>query len=117
MALPSIWKKVILQFRKFSVTQFWQQVLPLWPNTPPQLTLVPPPQNIKQLPRFLGMENFYCHFLPDCDRVLRPLTDVLRGSPKTLEWTATAVEGFQDAKLLLTKAVPLQHPSPKAEIL
>jgi hypothetical protein len=29
--------------------------------------------------------NFYSCVLPDCARVLRPLTNLLRGSPKTLE--------------------------------
>ncbi len=31
---------------------------------------------------FLGMVNFYHHFLPGVARVLRPLTDCLRGGPK-----------------------------------
>ncbi len=29
----------------------------------------PPPQDIKQLQRFPGMINFYCHFLPNCAQV------------------------------------------------
>jgi hypothetical protein len=39
----------------------------------------PPPQDIKQLQRFLGMVNFYRHFLPNCALVLKPLNDLLRG--------------------------------------
>jgi hypothetical protein len=39
----------------------------------------PPPQDIKQLQRFLGMVNFYRRFLPNCAQVLKPLTDLLRG--------------------------------------
>jgi putative transposase len=31
----------------------------------------PPPQNIKQLQRFLGMVNFYRHFLPKCAQILK----------------------------------------------
>jgi putative transposase len=50
----------------------------------------PPPQDIKQLQRFLGMVNFYRRFLPGCAQVLQPLTDLLRGGTKKLEWTATA---------------------------
>jgi hypothetical protein len=38
-----------------------------------------PPQDIKQLQRFLGMVNFYRRFLPNCAQVLKPLTDLLRG--------------------------------------
>jgi hypothetical protein len=33
-----------------------------------------------------------------------------------LEWTASAQEAFQDAKCLLAAAVPLQHPTPTAEL-
>jgi hypothetical protein len=36
----------------------------------------PPPQDIKQLQRFLGMVNFYRHFLPKCAQILKPLTDL-----------------------------------------
>jgi hypothetical protein len=34
----------------------------------------PPPQDIKQLQRFLGMVNFYRCFLPKCALILKPLT-------------------------------------------
>jgi cleavage and polyadenylation specificity factor subunit 1 len=67
----------------------------------------PAPQDIKQLQRFLGMVNFYHHLLSGCTDVLRPLTDLLRGSPKMLQWTTVVEEAIQDAKRLLTKEVPL----------
>ncbi len=76
----------------------------------------PPPQDIKQLQRFLGTVNFYRRFLPKCARILKPLTDLLRGGAKTLEWTVSAQEAFQNAKSLLAAAVPLQHPAPNAEL-
>ncbi len=76
----------------------------------------PPPQDIKQLQRFLGMVNFYRRFLPNCAQVLKPLTDLLKGGAKTLQWTAAAQEAFQNAKRLLAAAVPLQHPAPNAEL-
>ncbi len=46
----------------------------------------PPPQDVKQLQQFLGMVNFYRRFLPGIARMLQPLTDALKGAPKTLEW-------------------------------
>ncbi len=76
----------------------------------------PPPQDIKQLQRFLGMVNFYRRFLPNCAQVLKPLTDLLKGGAKSLQWTATDQEAFQKAKYLLAAAVPLQHPAPDAEL-
>ncbi len=42
----------------------------------------PPPQDIKQLQRFLGMVNFYRRFLPKCAPILKPLTDLLKGEAK-----------------------------------
>jgi hypothetical protein len=74
----------------------------------------PLPQDIKQLQRFLSMVNFYLHFLSNCAQVLKPLTDLLKGGAKTLEWTASAQEAFQDAKRLLAAEVLLQHPAPNA---
>jgi hypothetical protein len=47
---------------------------------------------------------------------LKPLTDLLKGGAKTLEWTASAQEAFQNAKRLLTAAVLLQHPASNAEL-
>jgi hypothetical protein len=54
------------------------------------------------------MVNFYRRFLPGIARTLRPLTDALRGAPKTLEWPPTAA--FGAAKAALAAAVPLAHP-------
>jgi hypothetical protein len=76
----------------------------------------PHPQDIKQLQRFLCMVNFYRIFLPLCAQILKPLTDLLKGGAKTLEWTVSAQEAFQNAKRLLAAAVPLQHPAPNAEL-
>ncbi len=58
----------------------------------------PPPQDIKQLQRFLGMVNFYRRFLPNCTQILKPLTDLLKGGAKTLEWTVSTQEAFENAK-------------------
>ncbi len=48
--------------------------------------------------------------------MLRPLTNLLKGGAKTLRWTAVAQEAFQSAKHLLATVLPLQHPSPQAEL-
>ncbi len=62
------------------------------------------------------MVNFYCRFLPNSAQVLHPLTDLLKGGLRTLQWTATAQESFQKVKRLLAAAVPQQHPSLTAEL-
>jgi hypothetical protein len=93
---------------KFLATRFRWQEWPPWPIMP--LKLNSPPHDIKQLQRFLGMVNFYRRFLANCTKVLRPLTDLLKGWAKPLEWIASAQEALQNAKGLLAVAVPLLHP-------
>jgi hypothetical protein len=62
---------------------------------------------VKQLQQFLGMVNFYRRFLPGITSTLQPLTDALRGDPKTLEWPPTTT--FTAAKAALAAAVPVLH--------
>jgi hypothetical protein len=71
---------------------------------------------VKQLQQFLGMINFYRRFLPKIAATLRPLRDLLRGNPKTLDWSAAAAEAFSAAKAALVAAVPLSHPTPGATL-
>jgi hypothetical protein len=55
------------------------------------------------------MVNFYRRFLPGIARTLEPLTDALKGAPKTLEWPPAAAFGAA-----LAAAVPLANPAPNA---
>ncbi len=119
MVSQSIWKNVCLQhlLLRFLATRLRRQERPPRPITPLKSKIAPPPpQDIKQLQRFLGMVNFYHRFLPNCAQILKPLTDLLKGGAKTLEWTVCAQEAFQNAKRLLAAAVPLQHPAPNVEL-
>ncbi len=76
----------------------------------------PAPSTVKQLQQFLSMINFYRRFLPKIVATLRPLTDLLRGNPKSLNWSAAAAEAFSAAKAALVAAVPLSHPTPRATL-
>jgi hypothetical protein len=58
------------------------------------------------------MVNFYRRFLPGIARTLQPLTDALRGAPKTLKWPPAAA--FGAAKAALAAVVPLAHPASNA---
>jgi hypothetical protein len=62
------------------------------------------------------MVNFYRQFLPSIAQVLQPLTDLLRGNPKQLLWSAEAAAAFTAAKAALVSVVPLSHPAPGAPI-
>jgi len=77
----------------------------------------PQPKTVGHLQTYLGMVNFYRRFLPAAARVLRPLTDSLKGGQKgTLEWTEEMQRAFEDSKQAIYNAVELGHPDPQAEI-
>ncbi len=76
----------------------------------------PPPTDIKQLQRYLGMINFYRRFLPGIAGTLQPLTDLLRGNPKTLVWSESANAAFVAGKAALASCTKLVHPTPGATI-
>ena len=58
----------------------------------------PLPPTQRKLRQFLGLVNFYHHFLPRCAQVLQPLHDLLKTAAKgntSLEWTASAMAAFK----------------------
>ena len=64
--------------------------------------------------------NYYWRFLPAAAKILKPLTEVLRGNVvrnKRLTWSPKMSTSFAASKQLLVDAVPLVHPNPTACIL
>jgi putative transposase len=59
----------------------------------------PPPQDIKQLQRFLGMVNFYRRFFPNCAQVLKPLTDLLKGGGQNFAMDRHCSGGFPEGQM------------------
>ena len=50
----------------------------------------PAPTTMKELQGFLGVINFYRRFVPAAARILKPLSDQLKGGPKpapAIPWT------------------------------
>ncbi|KAK3541648.1 hypothetical protein QTP86_033849 [Hemibagrus guttatus] len=72
----------------------------------------PAPATIKELQRFLGFANFYRRFIRSYSSVAAPLTSLLRGKPKKLNWTGQAWAAFQRLKDCFTTAPILCHPDP-----
>jgi hypothetical protein len=65
---------------------------------------------VKQLLAFLGVFNFYRRFVPAVAKILRPLTDSKRGSPKAtaaVEWTPPMEAAFDAARTTLGVAALL----------
>jgi cleavage and polyadenylation specificity factor subunit 1 len=79
----------------------------------------PRPLTVRQLQGFLGMVNFYRRFLPSAARILRPLTDALRGGAKpsaAVDWTPAMQSAFDTMKEALAAATLLAHPEPRAQL-
>ena len=77
----------------------------------------PQPKTVKQLQTYLGMINFYRRFMPAAAKILRPLTDSLKGGVKgELQWTAEMKEAFSASKKCLCNCVELAHPEAAAQI-
>ena len=77
----------------------------------------PQPDSIAQLRRFLGTVNFYRRFIPQCADLLRPLTDLLKGSAQSLTWSAEAHEAFDNAKQALTNVTRLAFPDQSSQLV
>jgi hypothetical protein len=72
----------------------------------------PRPATVKKLLAFLGVFNFYQRFVPAAAKILWPLTDFTRGSPKgtaALEWTPPKEAAFDAARTALGAATLLAH--------
>ena len=79
----------------------------------------PRPGTGKELQGFLGTVNFYRRFVRGAAHMLRPLTDVLRGSPppaSAVTWTDEMQRSFLAAREALARRVELVHPCPRARL-
>ena len=103
----------LLDFLSFHVDQ--HSIRPL-DNKVQVLKDFPLPPTQRKLRQFLGLVNFYHHFLPSCAQILRPFHD-LKTAPKgniSLEWTDSALKAFKDIKEALASASLLVHLQPDA---
>ncbi|BHF69597.1 hypothetical protein SprV_0301264300 [Sparganum proliferum] len=72
------------------------------------ICVFPPPTSERQLQRFLGMVSFYRRFLPNCNDLMLPLTNMLSGTKGPLELTGEALAAFERIKDYSTHMVPRQ---------
>lgn len=77
----------------------------------------PTPKSVKELQRFLGFANFYRRFIDHYSMITTPLTSLLKGKPKILQWTPEAEQAFQALKTAFTRAPLLQHPDPEKKFI
>ena len=72
----------------------------------------PVPENVTQLRAFLGLVNYYSHFLPNMASVLHPLYQLLK-KDKKYTWTTAAQNAFDTVKEMITSDTVLTHYNPE----
>ena len=78
----------------------------------------PAPTSVQQLQTYLGMVNFYRRFIKGAARILKPLTDALRGGKLAkLQWSQEMEAAFKESKAALSAAAELAHPDSTAELV
>lgn len=75
--------------------------------------IFPKPATQRKLREYLGLINFYRRFLPDCAKLLLPLTNLLSGKVKSnspITWSPNTESAFEQSKASLAQATMLHHP-------
>lgn len=74
-----------------------------------EIDAVPPPKNIKQLRRFLGIFGYYSRFYPNYAFATHPLLDLLRKSV-SWKWEGKHQAAFERIKATFLKSFTISHP-------
>ena len=75
-----------------------------------------PPKTVKDLQSYLGMLNYYRRFIKHAAHHLYPLYNLLKGKPKSIQWTPECQQAFENSKDALAAATLLHHPIPGAPL-
>lgn len=104
------------EFYKDSITFLWyvisQQGVEMDSSKVKTVTDWPEPTTIKELQWFLGFAKFYRRFIHSYSSMASPLTSLLCGKPKWLQWYDQAQAAFIQLKKSFTSAPILKHPDP-----
>ena len=73
------------------------------------ISAFPHPTDKKDLPRFLGILNFYWRVIKGAVRLLRPQTEALKGKSSELTWNPEMNQSFAS---VLANVPTLVHPHP-----
>ncbi|XP_025269887.1 uncharacterized protein LOC105256474 [Camponotus floridanus] len=87
-----------------------QEGLKVDPDKTAPIVEYPPPKNIKQLRRFIGMASLYRRFIPQCATRLEPLTRFLRKN-FSWEWGDEQKSAFESIKSCITSPPTLSCPN------
>jgi hypothetical protein len=61
------------------------------------------PTTVHEVRSFLGLAGYYCRFIPDFSKLVKPITELLKNDVK-FKWSPKCNEAFEQLKKLLTTA-------------
>jgi hypothetical protein len=108
-------------YAKFSKCAFWLEEIRFLghvlsikgiavdPNKVKDILEWKPPTTVHQVRSFLGLAGYYCRFIPDFSKLVRPITSLLKNDIK-FNWYSKCNEAFEQLKVLLTTAPVLAQP-------
>lgn len=79
------------------------------PDRVDALLKIPPPSNVRQLRRIIGMFNWFRKFIPNFSAIISPLARLLKKN-QHFKWTSDQQNAFDHLKQLLTSAPFLSFP-------
>ena len=68
------------------------------------------PVTVKGLQEFVGIVNFYHHFVPSTTKIMQPLFKLIVNKPNELIWDNVMMAAFTNAKQALANSTMLVHP-------
>ncbi|XP_048488715.1 uncharacterized protein K02A2.6-like [Plutella xylostella] len=80
------------------------------------ITKCPPPTNVREIKRFLGMINYYRKFIPNASTILSPLNELVCDDV-TWEWGHRQQAAFDQIRRELTSDRVLTHFDPAARLV
>ncbi|XP_066982799.1 uncharacterized protein [Macrobrachium rosenbergii] len=80
------------------------------------VTRFPVPTSVKAVQEFLGMVNYYRRFILGIAHTMAPLTETLRGQPKSLACGPSQQQAFSLTKATLAEATAFAHQDPTAPL-
>ncbi|WP_353213430.1 reverse transcriptase domain-containing protein, partial [Rhodovarius sp.] len=84
------------------------------------LSSFPRPTTVRDLQGFLGLVNFYRPFFPAAAKILRPLTEALKGGPacsSPVSWSPEMESAFLTAKATLSSSASLRFPAENCDLV
>ena len=76
----------------------------------------PQPTNVKDVQSYIGLANFYRRFVPNFNKVIRPLLNLIHKNVP-FHWGDLESQAFEESKQKLISAPVLAHYNPEANLL